>query len=69
MGKTKIKITLDEYYTTCGDGCCTNYGTVTFIDGEEMPCHNQDAPTIIVQILEYLGYEVEMEYLFNGELI
>jgi hypothetical protein len=34
-----------------------------------MPCHNQDAPTIIVQILEYLGYEVEMEYLFNGEYI
>lgn len=27
MGKNKIKITLDEYDTTCGDGCCTNYGT------------------------------------------
>ena len=69
MEKIKIKITLDEYNTTCGDGCCTNYGTVTYIDGVEMPCHNQDAPTIITQILEHLGYDVDMEFLYNGEAV
>lgn len=67
--KTKIKITLDEYNTTCGDGCCTDYGTVTYVDGVEMPCHNQDTPTVVTQILEHLGYEVDIELLYNGEPI
>ena len=33
MKKTKLKITLDEYHTTCGDGCCTDYRTVTYVNG------------------------------------
>ena len=65
----KIKITLNEYDTTCGDWCCTDYGTITTVNGVEMPFHNQDAPTIITQILEHLGYDVEMETLYNGDII
>jgi len=59
----KIKIQLDEYNAHCSDGCCLNYGTVTTVDGVELPLHNQDAPTMIVQILEHLGYEVELIFL------
>lgn len=65
----KIKITLNEYDTTCGDGCCTDYGTIATVNGVEMPFRNQDAPTIITQILEHLGYDVEMETLYNGDII
>lgn len=69
MEKIKLKITLDEYSTTCGDGCCSNYGTVTYINGVEMSCHNQDVSTIVRQILEHLGYDVDVECLYNGETV
>lgn len=65
--KPKLNIKIDEYYYNCSDGCCTNYGTITTVNELELPCHNQDAPTMIKQILEHLGYEVEMEFLYNGD--
>jgi len=57
----ELNIKLTEYCHKCGDGCCTNYGTITEINGEELPCHNQDAETILKQVLEYLGYKVNIE--------
>lgn len=41
-------------------GCCTNYGTITTVNGVELESHNQDSYTMIKQILEHLGYEVEI---------
>jgi len=58
--KPKLHINLNEYYYDCGDGCCTNYGTITTVNGVELEYHNQDAYTMIKQILEHLGYEVEI---------
>jgi hypothetical protein len=57
----ELNIKLTEYCHKCGDGCCTNYGTITEINGEELPCHNQDAETILKQVLEHLGYKVNIE--------
>jgi hypothetical protein len=65
----KLKITFDEYNYQCADGCCDHYGTITTINGEELPLHNQDYETIVQQILEHLGYEVEIINLYNGEEI
>lgn len=65
--KTKLKIELNEYWYKCGDGCCDNYGTVTKINGIEMNAHNQDVQTILQQVLEHLGYDVEIETRYNGE--
>ncbi len=56
-----IHILLKEYSYTCSDGCCTDYGTITELNGEELPLHNSDTYTIIKQILENLGYVVEIE--------
>ena len=67
MSKPKIKVELHEYNYKCGDGCCDHYGTVTKVNGIELPCHNQDAPTIVKQILEHLGYEVEVVETYNEE--
>lgn len=63
----KVKIKLKQYSYNCADGCCANYGTITTVNGEELPCHNSDTYTIVQQILEHLGYEVEMdeEYDFD----
>jgi hypothetical protein len=62
MEDKNIKIKLTEYGHHCGDGCCYNYGTITSVNGVELPSHNQDAETIVKQILEHLGYSVEIEY-------
>lgn len=65
--KKKVAITFREYGYTCGDGCCYNYGTITTVDGEELNNHNQDTYTIVKGILEKLGYEVEIEELYDED--
>lgn len=63
----KIKIELDEYDYDCSDRCCTNYGTIVTVNGEELTCHNKDVSTIIRNILSHIGYDVEVVEKFNGE--
>lgn len=63
----KIKIELDEYDYDCSDGCCTNYGTVVTVNGEELTYHNKDVSSIIRNILSHMGYDVEVVEKFNGE--
>ena len=56
---TKVVIEFEEYdYTGTSNDI---YGTVTKVNGVELSCHNSDYPTIVQQILEHLGYEVEID--------
>jgi len=64
--KEKLNIDIEEYYHTCGDGCCTDYGTIIKVNGVELPSHNQDVYTILHNVLEFLGYEVEINETFEG---
>ena len=67
---TKIlKINLDEYDYKCADGCCDHFGIITTVNEVELPSHNRDAETILKQVLEHLGYEVEITQSFNGEAL
>lgn len=63
----KVKVELHEYTYDCGDGCCTDYGTLTVVNGKELPCHNQDVATILRIVLEELGYEVEIEETYETD--
>ena len=63
--KQKLKVDIQEYYNTCGDGCCAYYGTITKVNGVELPLHNQDTYTILKQLLEHLGYDVEINDIFE----
>jgi hypothetical protein len=65
--KPKLKIDMHEYYNNCSDGCCTDYGTIVSVNGVEMPFRNQDTYTILKQVLEHLGYEVEINESLQGE--
>ena len=56
----KLKIELHSYVYNCGDGCCTDYGTQVRVNGVEMDSRNEDAATIITEILTHLGHEVEV---------
>jgi hypothetical protein len=62
----ELKITIEEYDYTCSDGCCRHYGTITTVNGVELPCHNQDTETVVRQILEHLGYMVEINSEYDG---
>lgn len=57
-----LNITLEDYDSTCADGCCYDYGTITTVNGVELECHNTDTESILRQILEHLGYKVTIEY-------
>lgn len=54
-----------EYTYDCADGCCTNYGTITKVNGIQLDCQNQDTETILREILEHLGYDVEIETSYD----
>ena len=64
----KLKIELNEYNSTCGDGCCVNYGLEVKVNNVPLFCENTDLPTQIHQILTHLGYEVEIIESYNGEI-
>ncbi len=64
MEKEKLKIELNEYnYTGTSNDI---YGMQVIVNGETMPYHNMDTATILEQILEHLGYEVEIEHTYDG---
>lgn len=77
MKTKKLKIILKDWSHTCGDGCCNNYGTKLYINGE-LQDHPEstkegyipngyvgmEVPTAIASVLKYLGveFEIEQEY-------
>ena len=75
---TKLKITLEDWDYTCGDGCCTDYGTKLYLKDKllEHPNPEQwnnnyiggDVETALQAVLKELGYEVEVKQVYdNGE--
>jgi hypothetical protein len=67
MDKKKVKIDFKHWSYTCADGCCTNYGMLTYVNGEELPLQNEDVETVVEQILIALGYDVEVETIYENE--
>jgi hypothetical protein len=63
--KCKLKINLDEY--EIHDEDYEEWGTITTINGEILHCRNSDTGMIVKQILEHLGYDVEVTISENGE--
>ena len=61
----KIEITFKHYGAYCGDGCCSGDFTKTSVNGEELDFGNTDTDTIVQGILEKLGYEVEIENIYE----
>lgn len=60
----KIKIGVQSYEYTCGDGCCYEQGDYIFVDGErlgDIPAHSFE--NALQLVLSHLGYEVEIEGL------
>jgi hypothetical protein len=59
-----IKVSFEDYESKCSDGCCYDYGTIIRVNDTELPSNNyQDTGNSVEQVLKYLGYNVEIEYL------
>jgi hypothetical protein len=65
----RISIHFDEWDYTCGDGCCTTFGTRLIMNGKELEHPDasvednsyvgDDIQTTLRAVLKELGYEVE----------
>jgi hypothetical protein len=61
----QVEITFRHYDHSCADGCCSDYGIITTVNGEELDFRNMDTETIVQGILEKLGYEVTIENIYE----
>lgn len=67
----KLKITFKDWTYTCGDGCCTTFGTKLLLNDEELKHPNpeildnsyigDDVKTALEAVLKKLGYEIEFD--------
>jgi hypothetical protein len=67
MPKKRLKIEFHHYSTTCGDGCCSDYGLITIVDGKKLFLHNEDIETVVQQLLDHLGIEAEVEETYDTD--
>lgn len=68
----KLKITFEDWYHECADGCCSYYGTYLSLNGERLEHLNpevhdnsyigMDIENSLEAVLKKLGYEVEFEH-------
>lgn len=59
-----VKVSFEDYEYKCSDGCCYDYGTIIRVNDTQLPSNNyQDTGNSIEQVLNYLGYKVEIDYL------
>jgi hypothetical protein len=63
-----LVIEFNEYDYNCADGCCNYWGLQVMVDGVVMNADNLDVQTQVRQILEHLGYRVEIINKYNGEV-
>jgi hypothetical protein len=57
-----LNINLHEFGYSCGDGCCYNYGTVVTVNNIELDSNDQEAGTMLKNVLDHLGYNVNITY-------
>ena len=70
MKKTdELLIELEEWDSTCGDGCCYNYGINIFINGEQIEDEDGSSPQQLLKaVLNKLGYtDVKVEYKYDEQ--
>ena len=69
MEKEILNINIEEFGYYCSEGCCLDSGTKVTVNGVLLPFQNEDTETIIKQILEHLGYTVNITSSENYQQI
>ena len=62
-----MKIETKDYHWDCGDGCCSEFGTILYIDGKQVEDHKftDDADAYCYVLEKLLGHEVD--YIYEDE--
>ncbi len=66
-----MKITIEENYWECGDGCCSDWTTEILIDGSYVMMNaSGDIGNVVKEVLKYTGVteEIEIEYTSGDTL-
>lgn len=65
----KLIINLHDYEAVIENSRLTEYRTITTINGVNLPNEDPNPTAILKQVLEHIGYEVEITetYYFNGD--
>lgn len=58
----QVLIETQSWESYCGDGCCYDWGTRLFVNGEELPVSNDIDVDAILSVLKALGIEVVHEW-------
>ena len=69
----KVEIELREWHYRCGDGCCDDYGTELYLNGEKLEHPEgstpnflgEDVPNALKAVLLKLGFDVSVEYTYD----
>lgn len=68
MTDTKISIELRDWDHTCGDGCCSTYGTDVILNGETIgTIESYDLERGLSLILGKLGIEADIERAYDDD--
>ncbi len=59
VAKTSIKLSKRPYYYQCGDGCCTEWGEIWYVNGVEV-CSGPCDDNRLQQLLDHLGYDARI---------
>ncbi|WP_440110162.1 hypothetical protein [Paenibacillus sp. QZ-Y1] len=61
------KIVVREYYYSCSDGCCSEYGTELFVNEKLVGTFTDVDEDVVRNLLEALNVEFELEYIYDHQ--
>ena len=54
------EIILEEYFSSCADGCCSDYGTIVTVNGVELESRDLSTEVILCEVLKALGVKADI---------
>ena len=68
MMPKELNITLNDWASECSDGCCYDYGTELYVNGEMITTQaDHNLEDTLWNLLTHLGYKVTIENKIDTE--
>ena len=68
MMPKELNITLNDWTSECSDGCCYDYGTELYVNGEMITTQaDHNLEDTLWNLLTHLGYKVTIENRIDTE--
>jgi len=60
LSERVVKLHVEDWHWTCGDGCCDDWGTDIFIDGKRLDLSYGADVEDVEKVLKAVGVECEI---------